>query len=72
MKFVSDFDSTRKLKPILRTVENDFEIIDDPMDDEYVPTKLSSNPLNRQTSLQLKIIAHNDEIHDKRIATVHR
>ncbi|CAB3224620.1 unnamed protein product [Arctia plantaginis] len=67
-----DFDSTQKLKPILRTVENDLEIIDDPMEDEYVPPKLSSNILNRQTSLQLKIIAHNDDIHDKRIATIHR
>ncbi|KAH9630667.1 hypothetical protein HF086_003958 [Spodoptera exigua] len=59
----------QKPKPILRTVENDLEIIDDPMGEEYVP---KSTSLNRKASLQLKIIAHNNDIRDSRIATIHR
>lgn len=59
----------QKPKPILRTVENDLEIIDDPMEDEYIPKPTS---LNRKASLQLKIITHNNDIRDSRIATVHR
>ncbi|XP_063821822.1 polymerase delta-interacting protein 3-like [Ostrinia nubilalis] len=54
-------------QPILRTVENDIEVIDDPMGDEYIPPKrtLSSN---RKASLQLKIIAHNNDPLEKRTA----
>lgn len=44
------------LKPIIRTIENDIEIKDDPMD--YETFKLSS--LNRKASLQLKIVADNN------------
>ncbi|XP_022820085.1 polymerase delta-interacting protein 3-like isoform X1 [Spodoptera litura] len=59
----------QKPKPILRTVENDLEIIDDPMGDEYIPKATS---LNRKASLQLKIVAHNNDIRDCRVATIHR
>lgn len=61
------------IKPIVRTVENDIEIIDDPMGDEYIPQKPSS--LNRKASLQLKIIAHNNDAQNSRGAihtTIHR
>lgn len=44
------------LKPIIRTVENDIEIIDDPMEDDYDLRTMS----NRKASLQLKIVAHNN------------
>lgn len=63
----SDFQHKQKPKPILRTVENDLEIIDDPMGDEYVTPKSSS--LNRKASLQLKITAHNNDIRENRSAT---
>nr|ABG42999.1 polymerase delta interacting protein 3 [Bombyx mori] len=57
---------------ILRTVENDIEIIDDddddPMGEEYIPTKL----LNRKASLQLKIITHNKGARDKPPSTTNR
>ncbi|KAJ8722674.1 hypothetical protein PYW07_003854 [Mythimna separata] len=65
-----EFQHKPKPKPILRTVENDLEIIDDPMEDEYVPQKTSS--LNRKASLQLKIITHNSDVRDNRVATIHR
>ncbi|XP_026329573.1 polymerase delta-interacting protein 3-like [Hyposmocoma kahamanoa] len=58
-----------KLKPILRTVENDLDIIDDPMGEEYVPPKPSA--LNRNANLQLRIIAHNNDIRESR-SSVHR
>nr|XP_021181347.2 polymerase delta-interacting protein 3 [Helicoverpa armigera] len=65
-----EFQQKPSPKPILRTVENDLEIIDDPMGDEYVPPK--STLLNRQASLQLKIIAHNNDIRENRLSSVHR
>ncbi|XP_047527701.1 polymerase delta-interacting protein 3-like [Vanessa atalanta] len=48
------------LKPIIRTVENDLEIIDNTMDEEYEPLRKSFS--NRKASLQLKIVTHNNEI----------
>lgn len=53
-----------KIKPILRTVENDLDIIDDPMEEEYVPAKVSA--LNRKANLQLRIVAHNNDLREKR------
>ncbi|XP_047510523.1 polymerase delta-interacting protein 3-like isoform X2 [Pieris napi] len=47
------------LKPIVRTIENDLEIIDDPMGDDYGPT--TAILANRKTSLQLKIVTHNND-----------
>ncbi|CAG4910614.1 unnamed protein product [Colias eurytheme] len=46
------------IKPIVRTIENDLEIIDDPMGEDYNPAPILSN---RKASLQLKIIAHNSD-----------
>ncbi|CAH0604743.1 unnamed protein product [Chrysodeixis includens] len=65
-----DYEHKLKPKPILRTVENDLEIIDDPMEDEYVPPKVSA--LARKASLQLKITAHNNDLRDQRISSVQR
>uniref|UniRef100_A0A2A4JNG1 RRM domain-containing protein n=1 Tax=Heliothis virescens TaxID=7102 RepID=A0A2A4JNG1_HELVI len=65
-----EFQQKPSPKPILRTVENDLEIIDDPMEDDYVPPK--STLLNRKASLQLKIIAHNNDIRENRLSSVHR
>lgn len=68
-----DFKNTQKPKPIVRTVQNDLEIIDDPMGEDFVLPKSSSQvSLNRQASLQLKIVTHNDDIHENRVATVYR
>lgn len=58
-----------KMKPILRTVENDLDIIDDPMGEEYVPPKPSAS--NRNANLQLRIIAHNNDIRETK-SSVHR
>lgn len=59
------FIGTSRPKPILRTVENDIEIIDDPMGEEFIPPKRTL--LNRKASLQLKIIAHNNDTYENRI-----
>ncbi|KAL0893959.1 hypothetical protein ABMA27_014036 [Loxostege sticticalis] len=59
------FSGTSRPKPILRTVENDIEIIDDPMGEEFIPPKRTL--LNRKASLQLKIIAHNNDTYENRI-----
>lgn len=65
-------DKNPQPQKILRTVENDIEIIDDddddPMGEEYIPTKL----LNRKASLQLKIITHNNGARDKPPSTTNR
>ncbi|XP_034840627.1 polymerase delta-interacting protein 3-like isoform X3 [Maniola hyperantus] len=50
-------NSKHMLKPIIRTVENDIEIIDDPMEDNY---NISRTMSNRKASLQLKIVTHNN------------
>ncbi|XP_068629869.1 polymerase delta-interacting protein 3-like [Battus philenor] len=63
---------TSALKPILRTVENDIEIIDDPMDVEHIPNRSSFTKSNRKASLQLKIIAHNNDTHAIRNGPVQR
>lgn len=49
------------MKPIVRTVENDIVRLDDdePMEEEFTPPTRAL--LNRQASLNLKIIAHNNE-----------
>ncbi|CAH2073801.1 unnamed protein product, partial [Iphiclides podalirius] len=60
------------LKPILRTVKNDIEIIDDPMEEEYIPRKNSLSLSNRKASVQLKIIAHNNDIPNNKISAVQR
>lgn len=60
-------------KPIVRTVQNDIQIIDDPMEENYVEPKKSL--LNRTASLQLKIVARNTDDPQKSRATsisVHR
>ncbi|XP_050344854.1 polymerase delta-interacting protein 3-like [Nymphalis io] len=54
------------LKPIIRTVENDLEIIDNSMEEDYEPLRKSFS--NRKASLQLKIVTHNNEIHRTTIA----
>lgn len=56
MKFCFVAKLPPMLQPIIRTVENDIEIIDDPMDDDYDLRTMS----NRKASLQLKIVAHNN------------
>ncbi|CAH2264054.1 jg16412 [Pararge aegeria aegeria] len=45
------------LKPIIRTVENDIEIVDEPMEDKY---DISRTISNRKASLQLKIVTQNN------------
>ncbi|CAK1581859.1 unnamed protein product [Parnassius mnemosyne] len=62
--------SSAPLKPILRTVENDIEIIDEPMEDDHIFRKTSTS--NRKASLQLKIIAHNHDLRNNRNSTIHR
>ncbi|CAH2086415.1 unnamed protein product [Euphydryas editha] len=54
------------LKPIIRTIENDIEIIDDSMEEDYEPVRKSFS--NRKASLQLKIVTHNNEAHRIAIA----
>lgn len=54
----------------MRTVENDIEIIDDPMGEEYIPEK--PNPFNRKASLQLKIVAHTNDTQNSRNINIHR
>lgn len=49
------------LKPIIRTIENDIEIIEDSMEEDYEPVRKSF--ANRKASLQLKIVTHNNEAH---------
>ncbi|KAM3963003.1 polymerase delta interacting protein 3 [Aphomia sociella] len=66
-KFRSDMP---RPTPIVRTVENDIELIDDPMGEEFPPIK-STDP-NRKASLQLKIIAHNNGTRDNRSSIIHR
>ncbi|XP_013195957.2 polymerase delta-interacting protein 3 isoform X1 [Amyelois transitella] len=61
-------DRMPRLKPIVRTVENDIEITDDPMG-EYESINMSSD---RKASLQLKIIAHNSEGRASRSSIIHR
>lgn len=56
---------TPRLKPILRTVENDLDIIeddDDPMGEDYNVAPMAS--LNRKANLQLRIITHNNDIRE--------
>ncbi|CAG4989512.1 unnamed protein product [Parnassius apollo] len=62
--------SSAPLKPILRTVENDIEIIDEPMEDDHIfrQTALS----NRKASLQLKIVTHNHDLRNNRSSTIRR
>lgn len=48
------------LKPIIRTIENDLEIIDDPMEEDHVPVRTALS--NGRTGLQLKIVTHNNNI----------
>ncbi|XP_047988553.1 polymerase delta-interacting protein 3-like [Leguminivora glycinivorella] len=57
------------LKPIVRTVENDIEIYDEPMESDIEMEPRVS--LNRKASLQLKIIAHNNEPRESR-SSAHR
>ncbi|XP_061712367.1 polymerase delta-interacting protein 3-like [Cydia pomonella] len=57
------------LRPIVRTVENDIEMYDVPMDSDVEMEPRVS--LNRKASLQLKIIAHNNEPRESR-SSVHR
>ncbi|XP_063359924.1 uncharacterized protein LOC134649140 [Cydia amplana] len=57
------------LKPIVRTVENDIEMYDDPMESDVEMEPRVS--LNRKASLQLKIIAHNNEPRESR-SSAHR
>ena len=71
MILLLEFQQKPKPKPIFRTVENDLEIIDDPMGDEYIPPKPASS-FNRKANLQLKIITHNNDIRENRIATIQR
>ncbi|KAJ2952709.1 hypothetical protein O0L34_g7051 [Tuta absoluta] len=69
---VSDKRSPR-MRPIMRTVENDLEIIDDddPMEGDIVTSKPSM--LNRKANLQLRIIAHNHDARgDTRRTASHR
>lgn len=49
----------QQLKPIVRTIENDLEIIDDPMGEEYEHS--TAILANRRASLQLKIVTHNND-----------
>ncbi|KAJ0180572.1 hypothetical protein K1T71_003976 [Dendrolimus kikuchii] len=63
-------DNMARPKPIVRTVENDIEIIDDPMGEEYTPEK--PNSFNRKASLQLKIVAHNKDAQNSRSINIHR
>lgn len=64
--------NTSALKPILRTVENDIEIIDDPMEEEYVPKKSQLLLSNRKASVQLKITAHNNDVSNDKTLTIQR
>ncbi|XP_063531591.1 polymerase delta-interacting protein 3-like isoform X2 [Cydia strobilella] len=59
------------VKPIVRTVENDIEMYDDPMDSDVEMEPRVSLNLNRKASLQLKIIAHNNEPRESR-SSAHR
>ncbi|XP_023948034.1 polymerase delta-interacting protein 3 isoform X2 [Bicyclus anynana] len=45
------------IKPITRTVENDIVVIDDPMEERF---DISRTISNRNSSLQLKIVTHNN------------
>lgn len=56
-------DRTSIQRPIVRTVENDIEIIDDPMGEDYPPLRPTLH--NRKASMQLKIIAHNDALENR-------
>lgn len=47
------------LKPIIRTIENDLEIIDDPMEEDHIPIRTA---LTKQQGLQLKIVTHNNNV----------
>lgn len=68
MKDVMRKDIMRKPMPIIRTVQNDIQIIDDPMEEDYIEPKRSSQ--NRTASLQLKIIAHNEDRHKSRSSSI--
>ncbi|XP_026757849.1 polymerase delta-interacting protein 3-like [Galleria mellonella] len=57
-------------KPIVRTVENDIELIDDPMGEEPMPSKITDS--NRKASMQLRIIAHNIDSRDNKSSIMHR
>lgn len=50
-------------RPIVRTVENDIEVIDDPMGEDYASPRPTLH--NRKASMQLKIIAHNDAVENR-------
>ncbi|XP_049867678.1 polymerase delta-interacting protein 3-like [Pectinophora gossypiella] len=64
------YDKAPRLKPILRTVENDLEMIDDPMGEEFRSPK--SSVLNRKANLQLRIVAHNNDARGGRTSAMHR
>ncbi|XP_032513985.2 polymerase delta-interacting protein 3-like isoform X2 [Danaus plexippus] len=55
-------------KPIIRTVENDIAIIDDPLEKMCEP--IGTSLTNRKASLQLKIVTHNSDAH--RTATIEK
>lgn len=61
--FLDRTDAMPRPRPIIRTVENDIEIKDDPMGEEYSPPRPTLH--NRKASLQLKIIAHNDAVENR-------
>lgn len=48
------------LKPIIRTIENDLEIIDDPMEEDHIPIRTALT--NGKQGLQLKIVTHNNNV----------
>ncbi|CAH0406456.1 unnamed protein product [Chilo suppressalis] len=62
-------DGISRPKPIVRTVENDVQIIDDPMEEDFIHSRTL---LNRKASLQLKIVAHNNDIWDNRSVSTQR
>lgn len=59
--FLSTADVKCSYKPIIRTVENDIAIIDDPLEKMCEP--IGTSLTNRKASLQLKIVTHNSDAH---------
>lgn len=56
-------------KPIIRTVQNDIQVMDDPMGEDYIEPRRSL--LNRTANLQVKIVAHNtDDRHKSRSSSI--
>ncbi|CAG9783790.1 unnamed protein product [Diatraea saccharalis] len=68
-KHSKNADGMPRPKPIVRTVENDIEAIDDPMDEVYEQPRTL---LNRKASLQLKIVARNNDMWDSRSVLTQR